>query len=147
MGTWAGRSVFVSSIFSLFFSLLATLSSRPLKSCDLRAFQSAISDLQPATPNLQQANSSEQSLGASPCFCLVRSLGLRILSVYLCGSRQLRRPTAARQIEQVGQIKGPLLLAKDAFSNPRARFKFAYFLECALVFSVSTVFFFGVGRH
>ena len=132
----------MSSNFSPFFSLLATLSSRPLKSRDLRAFQSAISDLQPATLNLQRANSSEQLLGVSPSFSLVRSSGLRILSVYLCRSRRLRRPNAAEQTEQVEQIEGPLLLAPDSFSNPRARIKFAYFLERALVFLARTGFFF-----
>jgi len=132
----------VSSIFFPFFSLLVTLSSRTLKSCDLRTFQSAISDLQPATLNLQRANSSEQLLGVSPSFSLVRSSGFRILSVYLCRSRRLRRPNAAERTEQVEQIEGPLLLAPDSFSNPRARIKFAYFLECALVFLARTGFFF-----
>ena len=124
----------MSSIFSSFFSLLVTLSLRPLKSCDLRAFQSAISDPQPATPNLQQVNSSEQLLGVSTRFGLERFLGLRNLPIYVCRSRRLRRPNAAKQTERIEQIKCPSLLATDSFSNPCARFKFAYFLNRALVF-------------
>ena len=82
MGTWTVGSVFMCSAFLLFVTLIL----RPLKSRDLRAFQSAICDLQPAIPNLHLAKSPEHSLKISTNFRSVRSSGIRFLSVRVFGS-------------------------------------------------------------
>lgn len=110
------------------FLLFVTLILRPLKSRDLRAFQSAICDLQPAIPNLHSAKSPEHSLKISTNFRSVRSSGIHFLSVRVFRSRRLRRPNAAEQTE------GSSLPAVQPFSNPRAKLKFAHFISDALFF-------------